>query len=87
MFWPHEKESKKKFKLHTKTVATLFGKAFARIEDDAVMAAPKPMASTILTRKHMTINMGPSGSWSKTLKKNTIVKCQTGSNFLMHSAS
>lgn len=44
------------------TVATLFGKALARMEDDAVMAAPKPMASAILTRKHMEINIGPSGS-------------------------
>lgn len=69
-----KRKVRKEFKLHTKTVATLFGKAFARIEDDAVMAAPKPMASTILTRKHMTINMGPSGSWSKTLKKNTIAR-------------
>ena len=62
IFWPCKKGLKNTFKLHTMTVATLFGKALARMDDDAVMAAPKPMASTILTRKHMAMNIGPSGS-------------------------
>lgn len=63
--------------LPTSTVATLFGKAFVRIEDDAVIDAPKPMASITLTRKHMAINIGPSGSWSMTLKRNrALLQCQ-----------
>lgn len=67
------------YKIHTNTVATLFGNAFARIEKDAVIAAAKLTASAILTRKHIAINIGPSGTWSNTLKKNkTILKCQVG---------
>lgn len=59
----------KVYKIPTITVATLFGKAFARIEEDAVIAAAKLIASIILTRKHIAINTGPSGTWSNTLKK------------------
>jgi hypothetical protein len=74
---------RKIYKVLTNTVATLFGKAFARMESDAVIAALKLIASTILTRKHIVINIGPSGTWSKTLKKSKIIlKCQSGLNFL-----
>lgn len=50
------------YEIHTNTVATLFGKAFARIEKDAVIAAAKLMASVTLTRKHRAINIGPFGT-------------------------
>lgn len=67
------------YDIHTNTVATLFGKAFTRIEKEAVIAAAKLTASATLTRKHIAINIGPSGTWSNTLKKNkTIHKCQAG---------
>lgn len=63
-------------------MATLFGKAFVRIEKDAVIAAAKLIASATLTRKHIAINIGPSGTWSNTLKENkTILKCKAGFNF------
>lgn len=42
-------------------VVTLFRKAFARIEKDTVIAAAKLIASVILTRKHIAINIDPSG--------------------------
>lgn len=65
-------------------MATLFGKAFVRIEEDAVTAAVKLIASAALTRKHIAINIGPSGTWSKTLKENeTILKCKVGFNFFL----
>lgn len=51
-------------------MATLFGKVFARIEKDAVIPAAKLIASVILTRKHIAINIGPSGTWSNKLKGN-----------------
>lgn len=70
------------YKIHTNTVATLFGKAFARIEEDAVTAAAKLTASITLTRKHIAINTGPSGTRSNTLKRNkTILKCQASFHF------
>lgn len=75
-------------KIHTITVATWFGKAFARTEDDAVIAAAKLIASVTLTRKHIAINIGPSGTWSNTLKKNkTICKCQVGFYFLLFNST
>lgn len=65
------------YKILTNTVATLFGKAFATIEEEAVIAASKLIASVILSRKHIAINTGPSGTWSKRLKENkTILKGQ-----------
>lgn len=66
-------------------MATLFGKAFVRIEEDAVTAAVKLIASAALTRKHIAINIGPSGTWSKTLKENeTTLKCKVGFNFFFY---
>ena len=50
------------YEIHTNTVATLFGKAFTRMEKDAVIAAAKLTASATLTRKHIAINIGPSGT-------------------------
>lgn len=50
------------YDIHTNTVATLFGKAFTRIEKEAVIAAAKLTASATLTRKHIAINIGPSGT-------------------------
>ena len=77
-----KRKTGKVYKL-TNTVATLFGKAFARIEEDAVIAASKLIASVILSRKHIAINTGPSGTWSKRLKKNkTILKYQIHFTFL-----
>lgn len=55
--------------VHTSTVAMLLGKAFARIENDAVIAAAKPIASTALTKKHKPMNTGPSGTLSSMLKE------------------
>lgn len=50
------------YDIHTNTVATLFGKAFTRMEKEAVIAAAKLTASATLTRKHIAINIGPSGT-------------------------
>lgn len=55
--------------IHTITVATFCGKAFMRIENEAVAAAAKPMASIARTKKHSPINIGPSGALSKNLKR------------------
>lgn len=52
----------------TRTVAILLGNAFARIEDDAVIAAAKPTASIALTKKHKPMNIGPLGTLSNILK-------------------
>lgn len=53
----------------TRTVAILLGNAFARIENDAVIAAAKPTASIALTKKHKLMNIGPLGTLSSILKK------------------
>lgn len=65
-------------------VVTLFGKAFARTGKDTVIAAAKLITSVILTRKHIAINIDPSGMWSKMLKESkTILKCQVESFFFL----
>lgn len=73
------------YEIHTNTVATLFGKAFARMEKEAVIAAAKLTASAILTRKHIAIKIGPSGTLSNTLKENkAIFKCMVGKTVVSH---
>lgn len=64
----------------TRTVAILLGNAFARIENDAVIAAAKPTASTALTKKHKPINVGPLGTLSSILKKKTVNGDLSGCN-------
>lgn len=59
------------------TVAMLFGNVAARIENDAVVLAAKPIASADLTMKHKEINMGPSGAKFNMLKR----EIKTGINF------
>lgn len=46
----------------TRTVATLFGKIFAVIAKDDVMAAAKPNASKDLTIKHRVMKVAPAGA-------------------------
>lgn len=53
----------------TRTVAILEGNAFARIENDAVIAAAKLIASIALTKKQKPMNIGPLGSLSSILEK------------------
>lgn len=59
----------------TRTVAILVGNAFARIENEAVIAAAKLIASIALTKKQKLMNIGPLGTLSSILeKKNPISK-------------
>lgn len=53
----------------TRTVAILLGNAFARIENDAVIAAAKDIASIALTKKQKPMNIGPLGTLSNILGK------------------
>lgn len=53
----------------TRTVAILVGNAFARIENEAVIAAEKLIASIALTKKQKMMNIGPLGTLSSILEK------------------
>lgn len=53
----------------TRTVAILVGNAFVRIENDAVIAAAKLIASIALTKKQKLMNIGPLGTLSSILQK------------------
>lgn len=69
----------------TRTVAILVGNAFARIENDAVIAAAKLIASIALTKKQKLMNIGPLGTLSSILeKKNPISKLDVSQDGRSH---